>query len=319
VIHNVAVPVLDGVAAFELGVLCEVFGLDRPDDPILPSFDFAICAPEPGPVRCQSGFTIIADHGFERLAEADLIAVPAVQMGGEPIPEELARQLRAAVDRGARVLSVCSGAFLLGEAGLLDDRRCTTHWSHAEDLAQQFPLAKVDPDVLYVEDGLVITSAGTAAGIDACLYLMRQEFGERVAGRLARRMVVPPHRDGGQRQYVETPIAPVQADTLTATLEWMSEHLGEDMTVESLAEQAHMSTRTFARRFRAETGTTPHHWLTGQRVLLAQRLLEDDARSIDEISTRAGFGSAALLRHHFVKRVGTTPQAYRKTFCRRPA
>jgi AraC family transcriptional activator FtrA len=319
VIHNVAVPVLDGVAAFELGVLCEVFGLDRPDDPILPSFDFAICAPEPGPVRCQSGFSIVAEHGFDRLAEADLIGVPAVQMGNGPIPEALAEQLRAAVDRGAWVLSVCSGAFLLGEAGLLDDRCCTTHWSHADELARQFPLAKVDPDVLYVEDGTVITSAGTAAGIDACLYLLRQEFGERVASRLARRMVVPPHRDGGQRQYVETPISPVQADTLRGTLDWMAEHLDEDMTVESLAELAHMSTRTFARRFRAETGTTPHHWLTGQRVLLAQRLLEDDDRSIDEIATRAGFGSAALLRHHFAKRVGTTPQAYRRTFCSRSA
>ena len=318
-IRNVAVPVLDGVAAFELGVLCEVFGLDRPDDPLLPSFDFALCAPQPGPVRCQSGFDIVAEHGFDRLAEADLIGVPAVRLGDRSVPEELLEQLRAAIERGAWVLSVCSGAYLLGEAGLLDDRRCTTHWTYAEDLAQRFPLAKVDPDVLYVEDGNVITSAGTAAGIDACLYLMRREFGERVAGRLARRMVVPPHRDGGQRQYVETPIAPVQADTLTATLEWMAAHLDREMTVETLAEQAHMSTRTFARRFRAETGTTPHHWLTGQRVLLAQRLLEDDERSIDEIATRAGFGSAALLRHHFVKRVGTTPQAYRKTFCSRSA
>jgi transcriptional regulator GlxA family with amidase domain len=319
VIRNVAVPVLDGVAAFELGVLCEVFGLDRPDDPLLPSFDFALCAPRPGPVRCQSGFDIVAQHGFERLAQADLIGVPAVRLGTAPMPEALAEQLRAAVERGARVLSVCSGAYLLGEAGLLDDRRCTTHWTYAEDLARRYPRAKVDPDVLYVEDGNVITSAGTAAGIDACLYLMRQEFGERVASRLARRMVVPPHRDGGQRQYVETPIAPVQADTLTATLEWMAAHLDREITVETLAEQAHMSTRTFARRFRAETGTTPHHWLTGQRVLLAQRLLEDDERTIDEIATRAGFGSAALLRHHFVKRVGTTPQAYRKTFCSRSA
>jgi transcriptional regulator GlxA family with amidase domain len=319
VIHNVAVPVLDGVAAFELGVLCEVFGLDRPDEPMLPSFDFAICAPEPGPVRCQSGFDITAEHGFARLAEADLIGVPAIKGNDTPIHPELKVQLVAAVERGARVLSVCSGAFLLGQAGLLDDRRCTTHWTYADDLQRAFPRAKVDPDVLYVEDGPVITSAGTAAGIDACLYLMRQEFGERVASRLARRMVVPPHRDGGQRQYVETPIAPMQADTLTATLEWMTEHLDEDVTVETLAAHAHMSARTFARRFRAETGTTPHHWLTGQRVLLAQRLLEDDARTIDEIAAKAGFGSAALLRHHFVKRVGTTPQNYRRTFCSRPA
>ncbi len=314
-----AVPVLDGVAMFELGVLCEFFGLERADDPELPSFDFAICAPQPGMVMSQSGIPITAAHGFERLAEADLIALPAFETGGRPSPPALLEQLRAAVERGARVLSVCSGAFVLGEAGLLDDRCCTTHWIHAEELAAQFPHAKVDPDVLYVEDGPVITSAGTAAGIDACLYLIRQEFGERVASRLARRMVVPPHRDGGQRQYVETPIAPMQADTLRDTLDWMAAHLDQEMTVESLADLAHMSTRTFARRFRAETGTTPHHWLTGQRVLLAQRLLEDDDRNIDEIATRAGFGTAALLRHHFVKRVGTTPQAYRRAFCSRSA
>ncbi|MGZ4640087.1 MAG: helix-turn-helix domain-containing protein, partial [Actinomycetes bacterium] len=203
--------------------------------------------------------------------------------------------------------------------GLLDGRRCTTHWSYADELARRFPRAEVDPDVLYVDDDRVLTSAGTAAGIDACLYLMRKEFGERVVTRLARRMIVPPHREGGQQQYVETPVPPVQADTLTESLDWMREHLADDVTVDVLAAHAHMSARTFARRFRAETGTTPHHWLTGQRVLLAQRLLEEGERSVDEIADLAGFGSAALLRHHFVKRVGTTPQAYRRTFCARPA
>ncbi|MGZ4595315.1 MAG: helix-turn-helix domain-containing protein [Actinomycetes bacterium] len=318
-IRNVAVPVLDGVYVFELGVLCEVFGLDRPDEPLLPTFDFALCGVDPGaPVRTASGFTVTADHSFGRLAEADLIAVPAIRRDS-PVPVELVRQLQAAVARGAWVLSVCSGAFVLGEAGLLDGRRCTTHWSYADELARRFPRAEVDPDVLYVDDDRVLTSAGTAAGIDACLYLMRKEFGERVVTRLARRMVVPPHREGGQQQYVETPVPPVQADTLTESLDWMREHLAEDITVDVLAAHAHMSARTFARRFRAETGTTPHHWLTGQRVLLAQRLLEEGERSVDEIADLAGFGSAALLRHHFVKRVGTTPQAYRRTFCARPA
>jgi AraC family transcriptional activator FtrA len=322
-LRNVAVPVLEDVSPFELGVLCEVFGIDRVDDPLLPSFDFAVCGATPGtPVATASGFSLTYSHGLERLAEADLIALPAMQgdtEGSTELPPELIRQLQAAVDRGAWVMSVCTAAFILGEAGLLDGRRCTTHWNHAGELARRFPLAEVDPDVLYVEDSHVLTSAGTAAGIDACLYLMRKEFGERVVTRLARRMVVPPHRDGGQQQYVERPLPPVQVDTLRATLDWMTEHLADEMSVEVLAEHAHMSARTFARRFRAETGTTPHHWLTGQRVLLAQRLLEEGGRPIDEVADIAGFGNAALLRHHFVKRVGTTPQAYRKTFCARSA
>lgn len=317
-IRNVAVPVLDGVFPFELGVVCEVFGLERPDEPLLPTFDFALCAPEPGPVQTRSGFSIQVADGFDRMAEADLVALPAIHRSAE-VPDELLRQLRAAAERGAWVMSVCSGAFVLGAAGLLDGRDCTTHWSYAEELAQRFPKARVNPRVLYVEDDRVLTSAGTAAGIDAALYLIRREFGERVANRLARRMVVPPHRDGGQQQYVDMPMPPVEADTLRETLEWMGEHLRDDLTIEQLAERAHMSPRTFARRFRAETGTTPHHWLTSQRVLLAQRLLEESARPVDEVADLAGFGSAAVLRHHFTRRVGATPQSYRRTFCSRSA
>jgi transcriptional regulator GlxA family with amidase domain len=211
-------------------------------------------------------------------------------------------------------MSVCSGAFVLGAAGLLDGRDCTTHWTYAAELAERFPLARVNPDVLYVDCDGVLTSAGTAAGIDACLYLVRQEFGERVANRLARRMVVPPHRDGGQRQYVDQPM-PIEADTLTGTLEWMQANLDSEMSVEGLARRAHLSPRTFARRFRAETGTTPHHWLTGQRVLAAQRLLEETEQPVETVADLVGFGSASVLRHHFTRRVGTTPKDYRRTFC----
>ena len=214
-------------------------------------------------------------------------------------------------------MSVCSGAFVLGAAGLLDGRDCTTHWTYAAELQRRFPLARVNPDVLYVDCDGVLTSAGTAAGIDASLYLVRQEFGERVANRLARRMVVPPHRDGGQRQYVDQPM-PIEADTLTATLEWMQAHLDTGMSVDDLARRAHLSPRTFARRFRAETGTTPHHWLTGQRVLAAQRLLEETEQPVEVVADLVGFGSAAVLRHHFTRRVGTTPKDYRRTFCTRP-
>jgi len=314
VIRNVAVPVLDGVFAFELGVLCEVFGVDRPDEPELPSFSFDLCTDVPGPVRTVSGFDLVVARDFGRLGSADLIALPAIRRD-VAVPPALIDGLQAAVARGARVVSVCSGAFILGEAGLLDGRDCTTHWTYAGELAARFPAARVDPDVLYVDSDRVLTSAGTAAGIDACLYLIRKEFGSRVANRLARRMVMPPHREGGQRQYVDQPV-PCEVDTLAETLEWMLGHLGEDLSVDQLAERAHLSSRTFARRFRSETGTTPHHWLTEQRVLHAQRLLEETTQPVEAVADLVGFGSAAVMRHHFARRVGTTPQAYRRTFAR---
>lgn len=315
-IRSVAIPVLDGVYAFELGVFCEVFGLDRPDEPLLPTFDFALCTPTPGPVRTMSGFDVVAQHDLGRLATADLVGVPAIQRD-TVIPDDLAEALRAAAARGARVMSICSGAFVLGAAGLLDGRDCTTHWSYAAELAARFPRARVNPDVLYVDSDGVLTSAGTAAGIDAALYLVRREFGERVANRMARRMVVPPHREGGQRQFVDRPL-PVEADTLADTLTWMLDNLDQEVSVDDLARRAHLSSRTFARRFRAETGTTPHHWLTTQRVLAAQRLLEETDRPVEVVADLVGFGSASVLRHHFTRRVGTTPKDYRRTFCCAP-
>ena len=209
-LRNVAAVVLDGVEPFELGVVCEVFGTDRSDDG-LPVYDFAVVAGEPGPLRTSQGFTLSTPHGLDRLAAADLIAVPALSgprvARPSQLPAPLLAELRRGVDRGARVLSVCNGAFVLGAAGLLDDRRCTTHWHQTDTLARLFPAAKVDPDVLYVDDDPVFTSAGTAAGIDACLYLVRKEHGSKVANAIARRMVVPPHRDGGQAQYVDRPVA----------------------------------------------------------------------------------------------------------------
>lgn len=313
-IRSVAVPVLDGVFPFELGVLCEVFGLDRPDEPDLPSFAFDLCTPVPGPVRTASGFDLMVTADLGRLEVADLVAVPAIRRDVEP-PEELLDGLRRAHARGARVMSVCSGAFLLGAAGLLDGRECTTHWTYAAELARRCPRARVNPDVLYVDSDGILTSAGTAAGIDASLYLIREEFGTRVANRLARRMVMPPHREGGQRQYVDQPVA-CEADTLSETLQWMVENLARDVSVDQLAERARLSPRTFARRFRAETGSTPHHWLTDQRILHARRLLEETSQPVEVVADLVGFGSAAVLRHHFTRRVGTTPQAYRRTFTR---
>jgi transcriptional regulator GlxA family with amidase domain len=316
VLKDVAVVVLDGFTAFELGVVCEVFGTDRTAQG-LPGYEFAVVAGEPGPLRSASGFSIETPFGLDRLETADLIAVPASgddRCGREQWPEPLLAALQRAVARGARVLSICTGAFVLGAAGLLDGRACTTHWRHSDRLARLYPAARVDPSVLYVDEDRVITSAGTAAGIDACLYLVRKEQGSRVANAIARRMVVPPHRDGGQAQYVDRPVAEPACDTLGEVIEWMQRNLDRDVTVDQLARLAAMSPRTFARRFVQETGTTPQRWLTGQRILLAQQLLEESDETVDVIAERAGFGNSATFRHHFRAWRATTPHAYRRTF-----
>ena len=315
-LSNIAVVVVNDFHPFEFGVVCEVFGIDRVEDG-LPAYEFGVVGGEPGPVRSSNDFTIQPRFGLERLAAADLIALPAVSDGRvarHGYPEPLLQALRDAIDRGARVLSVCSGAFILGEAGLLDGRRCTTHWRYADELARRYPAAKVDPDVLYVDDDPVISSAGTAAGIDACLYLVRKEQGSRVANGIARRMVVPPHRDGGQAQYVTQPVGPACNGVLRDLLEWLRANLAEPVTARQLAARAHMSERTFARRFVQDTGTTPQRWLIGQRILLAQQLLEETDETVDSIAEQAGFGNATAMRHHFRIWRGTTPNAYRHLF-----
>jgi transcriptional regulator GlxA family with amidase domain len=312
-VRRVAAVVLDGVSPFELGIVCEVFGSDRRADGF-PAYEFTLCSPDGGPVRTSSGFHLTPGADLGALATADLIAVPAHPMD-RPIPEALAVALRSATARGAYVVSLCSGAFVLAEAGLLDGRACTTHWRYVDELARRFPLARVQLNSLYVEDGPVLTSAGTAAGIDACLHLVRRMHGSAVATKLARRMVVPPHRSGGQAQYVEHPVPETpEAPTLEPLLTWLAANLERPAPVEELAARVHMAPRTFARRFRAETGTTPHEWITGQRVLAARALLEDTDLGVDAVAVRAGFGDAAALRHHFSRRVGATPHAYRSMF-----
>ncbi|MEP7091779.1 MAG: helix-turn-helix domain-containing protein [Nocardioidaceae bacterium] len=311
-ISNVAVLAFDGVAPFELGVLHEAWGYDRSDEG-LPVMDFAVCAPGGRPVRTQAGFGMTVQHDLGRADEADLIAVPA-RAEDAPVPDCVLDTLRAGYDRGAQILSLCTGAFVLGDAGLLDGRSCTTHWRHSAALAAAFPRARVLPEVLYVDEGQVLTSAGTAAGIDACLHLWRREFGAAAASTIARRMVVPPQREGGQAQFIRTPVPDCDVETLGSLLQWMTEHLGEQHTVEDLADAAAMSPRTFARRFRAETGTTPHAWVTSQRVLRAEELLETSDRSVDWVAAEVGFGTAALLRHHFTKARGVSPQRYRRIF-----
>ncbi len=308
---NVAVLVFDGVTPFELGVLCESFGVDRSDHDI-PVLDFAVCGPPQ--VRSSMGFGLTLEHGYDRAAEADLVAVPAWNRT-TPVPPGLLDALRAAVDRGARVLSVCSGAFVLGEAGLLDGRSCTTHWMYTDDLAARHPLARVVPEVLYVEDGPVVTAAGSAAGLDACLHLWRQEYGATTASAVARRMVVPPQRSGGQAQFIKSAVPCCDGETLGGLLTWMVEHLAEQHAVEDLARRANLSPRTFARRFREETGTTPHAWLSSQRVLRAEELLERTTLPVERVAHEVGYSSAAALRHHFVQARGVTPQQYRELYC----
>jgi transcriptional regulator GlxA family with amidase domain len=312
--QNVVALALPGIATFELGVVCEVFGLDRRDQG-LPSFDFAVVTENAQPVTSSAGFTISVEHDLDRAYAADLVCVPASPPDRQVSPAVI-ELLKSTVDRGGRVLSVCTGAFTLGAAGLLEGRPCTTHWMYGAELADRFPNARVECDVLYVDADPVFTSAGTAAGIDTCLHLIRKEFGAAAANGIARRMVVPPHRDGGQAQYIESPVPDTICDTLQPLLGWLLEHLNNEHSIEDLAARAHLSPRTFARRFRAETGTTPHLWLTGQRLLHAERLLEDTDEPIERVASLSGFGSSSLLRHHFARRRGTTPQLYRRAFRR---
>jgi AraC family transcriptional activator FtrA len=313
--HAVAVLVGHGLSAFEFAVACEVFGVDRTKDFGVPWYRFAVCSADPSPIKVANGFTLNAPYGLEGVRRADTVIVPAAAEGGRPSPEVL-EALQGAHRRGARLVSVCTGAFTLAEAGLLDGRRATTHWRHTEELARRFPEVQVDPDVLYVDDGDILTSAGTAAGIDLCLHIVRLDYGAEIANMLARRMVVPPHRDGGQAQFVQEPVPAegVLADPFADTLIWVQEHLDEPVSVAQLASRSAMSGRTFARRFRAAHGTTPHQWLLRQRVIFAQRLLETSDLPVEVVASRCGLGTATNLRQHFQRIVRTSPNAYRRAF-----
>jgi transcriptional regulator GlxA family with amidase domain len=312
--HTVAAVAFDDFPPFELSVACEVFGFDRSDLGV-PWYRFMVCAVEGRPVKSEAGLEVHTPYGLDDLRRADTIVVPSDYHGSPDDYPKLLDALRAAHRRGARVMSFCTGAFVLGDAGLLDGRRATTHWAHADEFAARFPAVKLDPGVLYVDEGNILTSAGTAAGIDLCLHVVRMDFGADVANAVARRMVVPPHRDGGQAQYVDDPMPDGPgADLFGDTMAWLQEHLAESITVEDLARRSAMSPRTFARRFRATAGTTPMQWVLRQRVLLAQRLLETTDEPVDRIAELAGFGSPAGLRQHFNRMVRTSPTAYRRAF-----
>jgi transcriptional regulator GlxA family with amidase domain len=315
--HTVAVVAYDAVNPFELAVATEVFGVERPELGVR-WYRFLLCGTEPQPIQAALGLTISTPHTLDDAADADTIIIPGSRPTIVPVPEALLETLRQAYARGARLVSLCTGTFLLAEAGLLDGRRVSTHWAWAAELAARYPQVQVDPCVLYIDDGQVLTSAGTAAAIDLALHIVRKDYGAEIAARVARRMVVPPHRDGGQAQYIEAPLPETGSEEpFAATVVWLAGNLNEDVTVEQMAARAVMSPRTFARRFQAIMGTTPYQWLLQQRVLLARRLLETTDEPVERIAVRCGFATAAALRPHFQRLVHTAPQRYRDTFQRR--
>ena len=316
--HVVALALTDDIPVFELAVPCEVFGIDR-SDLVDPWYELRLCAAEPGPLSVRSGLTVQPPYGLEGLADADTVLVPACsRMTQCGPPDALVDAVRAAHARGARIASICSGAYVLAAAGLLDGRRATTHWMNMVDFAHRYPEVKVDREVLYVDEGDVLTSAGTGSAIDLCLHLVRCDFGAAVANEVARRMVVPPHREGGQSQFAQ-PLArgDHRADDIAPVLDWARERLGQPLTVAQLAAQAHLSPRTFARRFRDGLGVSPLQWILEQRIRLAQELLETTDEPIERIAWRTGFGTAVNMRQHFRRFTSISPHTYRQTF-RRP-
>ncbi|MBR8057788.1 helix-turn-helix domain-containing protein [Burkholderia dolosa] len=310
----VAVIAYDGISPFHLSVPSVVFGKER-DAAATPAFEFRVCSSERGPLATTGGFTITAAYGLDGLADADIVIVPSWRDPDETPPDELLDAVRAASARGAQLVGLCLGAYVLAAAGLLDGRPATTHWAWADDFAQRFPRVKLDPDVLYVDDGNLTTSAGTAAGLDCCLHVVRRRFGSDAANRIARRLVIPPHRQGGQAQYVPQPVAAHPRDArLAELLDWVRAHLDAAHSVDSLAERALMSRRTFTRHFRQATGTSVTAWLQAERLARAQHLLETTDQSIDAVAQAAGYGSSVSLRQHFAGALGTSPSAYRRQF-----
>jgi AraC family transcriptional regulator, transcriptional activator FtrA len=311
----VAVLVYDGLCTFEFGVAYEVFGLARPEMGE-GWYRYRLAAAESGLLRAASGLTIEADTAGGALEDAGTIIIPGWRGMDVPVPESLCEALRSAHARGARLASLCSGVFVLAAAGLLDGKRATTHWRYTEALAARYPAIRIEPDVLYVDNGDILTAAGSAAGIDLCLHIVRQDFGAEAASSVARRMVVPPHRDGGQAQYIERPVpAAYEGQRLGALIDWMRRNLGTDMPLQALALRAGMSLRTFQRRFEVLTGLPPGQWITRERIDAARRILEEVPEVLlEDVAAQCGFATQAALRHHFRNVAGTTPAAYRQRF-----
>ncbi len=310
--HRVVALCLDGLVAFDLAAAAQVFILAADDDGA-PLYQFSACSPEGGRVRTTTGFAVEPAAGLAALSRAETIVVPGYVAVLDPPPELVISALQRASDRGARLISICTGAFALAYAGLLDGRRAATHWAMAGELAARFPAVEVEPAALFVDSGEVLSSGGLSAGIDLCLHVVRSDFGASVGERVARHMVAPPHRDGGQAQFIK-PAAVGSSGSLEPTRAWVAERLDQPLDVGAMAEHAGVSPRTFARRFREETGTTPLRWLLARRILAARCLLEDSDLAVEEVAWRSGFGSTASLREHFRRATATTPTAYRRSF-----
>ncbi|WP_211247760.1 GlxA family transcriptional regulator [Cryptosporangium arvum] len=313
--HRVAVLALDDAVPFDVGIPGQVLGAAERDGEKL--YSVHVCSPGAAPVETTAGYAIAPKYGLAELETADTVLVPGIRgltAGHRVFPTEVLDALRAAAARGARVASICTGAFVVAATGLLDGRRATTHWLWADSFRARYPRVTLDPDVLFIDEGPIATSAGVAAGIDLCLHLVRRDFGSEVANRAARRCVAPPWRDGGQAQYVERPMPATPDASTSTTRAWALEHLDEPLDLATMAAHAGMSVRTFTRRFRQETGQSPGPWLSALRVDRARQLLEETDLPIDRIAHRAGFGTTASLRQHFAGSVGTSPHAYRRTF-----
>jgi len=313
---RVVVVAYDRVALFELAITVEVFGLPRPELGI-PWYEFEVCSVDPGPLHATGALSLRVRRGLAALAGADTIIVPGWRDPDEIPPRRLVDALRSAHRRGARIVSICSGVFVLAAAGLLDGKRATTHWRYTDILRSLYPAIRLEPDVLYVAEGRVFTSAGSAAGIDLCLHLVRLDHGAEIANHVARRLVVAPHRDGGQAQFIAHPVPAQPGHGLARATDWALAHLDRPLGVDDLARAAALSPRTFARRFHAELGSTPHRWLIHQRVVAAQRQLENSRLSVDQVADAVGFGTAQTLRLHFRRLLRTSPNAYRRRFAKR--
>ncbi|SMC29694.1 AraC family transcriptional regulator, transcriptional activator FtrA [Andreprevotia lacus DSM 23236] len=303
----------DRLCTFEFGCVVEIFALDRPELNV-PWYDFRVCSLDKPPLRAAGGILVEAEYGLAPLQQADLIVLPGWRDTDEPAPPELCEALRAAHARGAQFATICNGVFLLAEAGLLDGRRATTHWRYMDRLIARYPQIKVEPDCLYVEDGEFLMSAGSAAGLDMLLHLVRKDYGAQVANQVARRLVLPPHREGGQAQFVSRPLPRFDNNKLSALLDWLQANLQQAHTLESLAGRVAMSPRTLLRQFKGATGASPYDWLLGARVDLAKTLLEQGRMNLQQIADACGFGAVETLRHHFRQRVGVSPAHYRQQF-----
>ncbi|MFC4111991.1 helix-turn-helix domain-containing protein [Nonomuraea zeae] len=313
-LHTVAALAFDGMAPFELGCVVELFGLPRPELDV-PWYELKVCAETLEPLRVVGGFSMQAAHGLDVLAEADTVIVPGVADVRAPVSGELVSALRRAHARGARMVSICSGAFALAAAGLLDGRAATTHWKYAELLQERFPAVEVNPSVLYVDGGDVLTSAGSAAGLDLLVHLVRNDHGPNVANAVARRLVIPPHREGGQAQFIQAAVTPVEDDDAVGrAMAWALDNLAGPISVADLAGAAHMSERSFIRHFKRQTGTSPLRWVISQRVAASLPMLESTGAPVEEIGAAVGFESPVTFRHHFTRAMRTSPSAYRRAF-----